>query len=126
MVLTHTEKNVRRALHWCTAHLGSLPNNIVISGGVGRNEALRGCLQNIAQDLGIKAVYPPARLCTDNGVMIAWAGVERLNKGFIDSPDSVIARPEWPLDKSGISHFPSTTGMIHKHKSKYVVSPKPS
>lgn len=28
-------------------------------------------------DYGLKLVCPPPSLCTDNGVMIAWAGVER-------------------------------------------------
>jgi len=36
-------------------------------------------------------------LCTDNGVMIAWAGAERFAMGLTDGLDFV-ARPRWPLD----------------------------
>jgi N6-L-threonylcarbamoyladenine synthase len=36
-------------------------------------------------------------LCTDNGAMIAWAGVERLRLGLADPLDAPV-RPRWPLD----------------------------
>jgi N6-L-threonylcarbamoyladenine synthase len=42
-------------------------------------------------------VLPPPRLCTDNGVMVAWAGVERLQLGLTGDP-SASARARWPLD----------------------------
>ncbi|MGH7091043.1 MAG: tRNA (adenosine(37)-N6)-threonylcarbamoyltransferase complex transferase subunit TsaD, partial [Stellaceae bacterium] len=38
-------------------------------------------------------------LCTDNGAMIAWAGIERLMRGFTDGLDFA-PRPRWPLDPS--------------------------
>jgi N6-L-threonylcarbamoyladenine synthase len=41
---------------------------------------------------------PPVRLCTDNGVMIAWAGLQRLNAGLTDTFDFK-ARPRWPLEE---------------------------
>ena len=40
---------------------------------------------------------PPPRLCTDNGAMIAWAGLERLAAGDVDGLDFA-PRPRWPLD----------------------------
>ena len=49
----------------------------VISGGVASNELIRERLQIVAQSSGLDFVCPPARLCTDNGVMVAWAGLER-------------------------------------------------
>ena len=42
-------------------------------------------------------VAPPVRLCSDNAVMVAWAGVERLRLGWSDGID-VNARPRWPLE----------------------------
>jgi N6-L-threonylcarbamoyladenine synthase len=36
-------------------------------------------------------------LCTDNGAMIAWAGLERLATGDVDDLHAP-ARPRWPLD----------------------------
>ena len=41
-------------------------------------------------------VVPPPELCTDNGAMIAWAGVERLALGLTDTLD-VSPRARWPL-----------------------------
>ena len=29
----------------------------------------------------MKLIFPPPQLCTDNGVMAAWAGIEKLNLG---------------------------------------------
>jgi N6-L-threonylcarbamoyladenine synthase len=37
------------------------------------------------------------KLCTDNGAMIAWAGLERLRLGQTDALD-FRPRPRWPLD----------------------------
>jgi len=45
-----------------------------------------------------------ARLCTDNGVMVAWAGVERLQLGALDDPTDMEVRARWPL---GVSHTPA-------------------
>jgi N6-L-threonylcarbamoyladenine synthase len=39
---------------------------------------------------------PPLRYCTDNAVMVAWAGIERLRHGAAD-PLSHNPRPRWPL-----------------------------
>ena len=42
-------------------------------------------------------VAPPPDLCTDNGAMVAWAGIERLSLGLVDTIDFG-ARARWPLD----------------------------
>jgi len=49
----------------------------------------------------LRFVAPPLVLCTDNGAMIAWAGVERLALGLTDGLD-VAARPRWPLDPAAV------------------------
>ena len=46
---------------------------------------------------GLPLVAPPQSLCTDNGAMIAWAGIERLRRGLVDDL-AAPARPRWPLD----------------------------
>ena len=71
--------------------------NIVVSGGVASNTYLRAKLQKLADDNGLMFAAPPIRFCTDNGVMIAWAGLERFRKGFV-SPLDFKPRPRWPLD----------------------------
>ena len=63
------------------------------------NAYLRGRLEEGAAAHGAQLVAPPVRLCTDNGAMIAWAGVERLRLGRIDGLD-FRPRPRWPLDPS--------------------------
>ena len=65
--------------------------------GVAANSALRQALERFCAEAGLPMVAPPPKLCTDNGAMIAWAGVERLRLGLTD-PLDVAARPRWPLD----------------------------
>jgi N6-L-threonylcarbamoyladenine synthase len=73
------------------------PSALVVAGGVGANRAIRQALQRSATEAGLRLVVPPPKLCTDNGAMIAWAGIERLSRGMTDDLD-VAARPRWPLD----------------------------
>ena len=71
---------------------------LVVSGGVAANVMLRNALENLAQKKHLQFAAPPIKLCTDNGVMIAWAGIERLRLGLTNTLD-FRARPRWPLDK---------------------------
>lgn len=82
----------RRAL----AGIGPV-NALVVAGGVAANKAVRGALEALAVKHGLDFVAPPLALCTDNAAMIAWAGMERLERGQSD-PLDVSARPRWPLD----------------------------
>ncbi|HZP20785.1 MAG TPA: tRNA (adenosine(37)-N6)-threonylcarbamoyltransferase complex transferase subunit TsaD [Bauldia sp.] len=70
---------------------------LVVAGGVAANRAIRATLGEAAATAGFAFVAPPPRLCGDNGVMIAWAGAERLALGLSDPMDAP-ARPRWPLD----------------------------
>jgi len=82
----------------CGNALGMVPNDtLVVAGGVAANIYLRGRLQG----LGVRLVAPPIRLCTDNGAMIAWAGIERLRLGLVDSLDFA-PRPRWPLEATRV------------------------
>ena len=71
--------------------------HIVVSGGVASNAYLRSKLQALADNNNLIFAAPPIRFCTDNGVMIAWAGLERFRKGYT-SPLDFKPRPRWPLD----------------------------
>ena len=70
---------------------------LVVAGGVAANRVLRQALGTLAAESGLAFVAPPGWLCTDNGAMIAWAGIERLRLVQRDGLDFA-PRPRWPLD----------------------------
>ena len=71
---------------------------LVIAGGVSANQELRRQLAEMMQSIGGEVYYPRTAFCTDNGAMIAYAGMLRLkNKEFQDL--SVSARPRWPMNE---------------------------
>ncbi len=69
---------------------------VVLAGGVASNKTVGGSLRTVAEKRGLDFVAPPLSLCTDNGAMIAWAGLEKFQKGQI-SPLDTPARPRWDL-----------------------------
>lgn len=71
---------------------------MVVAGGVAANTYLRGRLSDISAAHELFLVVPPARLCTDNAAMIAWAGLEHFLLGNVSSLD-FNPRPRWPLDE---------------------------
>ncbi len=73
--------------------------DLVVSGGVAANAYLRRHLQELADKNGLIFAAPPIKYCTDNGVMIAWAGMERALKGMYNNLDFK-PRPRWPLDEN--------------------------
>ena len=73
--------------------------DLVVSGGVAANTYLRTKLQKLAENNNLIFSAPPVRFCTDNGVMIAWAGLERFQKGYTNGLDFK-PRPRWPLDEN--------------------------
>jgi N6-L-threonylcarbamoyladenine synthase len=71
---------------------------LVVAGGVAANQAVRAALAGAAARAGVPMLAPPLRLCTDNAVMVAWAGIERLRAGLADGLDHA-PRPRWPLQE---------------------------
>ncbi|UGA54401.1 tRNA (adenosine(37)-N6)-threonylcarbamoyltransferase complex transferase subunit TsaD [Vibrio sp. VB16] len=71
---------------------------IVIAGGVSANKQLRADLGDLAKKIGGEVYYPRTEFCTDNGAMIAYAGMQRL-KNNESSDLSVKAQPRWPIDQ---------------------------
>ena len=70
---------------------------LVVAGGVAANQAIRTALEARAAGFGFRLAAPPLRLCTDNAVMVAWAGIERLRLGLTDGLEAP-PRPRWGLE----------------------------
>ncbi|HET8727315.1 MAG TPA: tRNA (adenosine(37)-N6)-threonylcarbamoyltransferase complex transferase subunit TsaD, partial [Alphaproteobacteria bacterium] len=86
----------RDALARFRATLPDRPPLMVVAGGVAANRTIGGALHVVADAAGAELIVPPPALCTDNGAMVAWAGVERLALGITSGLDAA-ARARWPL-----------------------------
>ena len=72
--------------------------DLVLAGGVGANKQLRAALNARALRDQFQVHYPPLQLCTDNGVMIAFAGALRLLAGHQDCTNAAFdVKPRWDL-----------------------------
>ncbi|KAG0192596.1 hypothetical protein DFQ28_008594 [Apophysomyces sp. BC1034] len=54
-------------------------------------------LEAVAASYNLPLVCPPPQFCTDNGVMIAWAGLERLKAGLVDDY-TITSLPKWSIE----------------------------
>lgn len=104
VAVQHLEERCERATEWALNIEPSI-EHLVVSGGVASNKYVRARLQKVAKKKGLQLVCPPPHLCTDNGVMVAWTGIEHFRAGRFDLPppadepeDAYIElRPRWPL-----------------------------
>ncbi|ABM02180.1 O-sialoglycoprotein endopeptidase [Psychromonas ingrahamii 37] len=71
---------------------------LVVAGGVSANLSLRSQLAVLMKSLGGEVFYPRNEFCTDNGAMIAYAGMQRLKAGHFEGL-GIQAKPRWPLDQ---------------------------
>ncbi len=71
---------------------------VVISGGVASNQYIRRRITYTLATHNLDTIFPSAELCTDNGAMIAWVGIEKLK---LDKTNSMYFTPKssWPLNK---------------------------
>lgn len=78
--------------------------NLVVAGGVSANKQLRETLTKELGKRGARTFFPPGRLCTDNGAMIAAAAGMRLKdaKGDLSctETDGFSIKPRWNLEES--------------------------
>ncbi|WP_313162015.1 tRNA (adenosine(37)-N6)-threonylcarbamoyltransferase complex transferase subunit TsaD [Kosakonia cowanii] len=69
---------------------------LVMAGGVSANRTLRAKLGQMMEKRHGEVFYARPEFCTDNGAMIAYAGMVRLKAGH-DVGLGVTVRPRWPL-----------------------------
>jgi len=69
---------------------------LVLAGGVSANTELRGRLEELGKKHRVNIYYPELKLCTDNGAMIAFAGLQRLEHGHSEDL-SIVVKPRWPM-----------------------------
>jgi N6-L-threonylcarbamoyladenine synthase len=114
--IAHLEQRLRYALRWCSEQQRlSIPlseegaeqppevpllSSFVVSGGVAANKAVRERLMILCKEHNLQMYTPPTRLCTDNGVMVAWAAIERLSLGHSDQAAGTEVRARWPLGRA--------------------------
>jgi N6-L-threonylcarbamoyladenine synthase len=76
-------------------------STLVVAGGVGANAQLRARLQLEVSERGGKVFFPPPDLCTDNGAMIALAGLAKLKRtresAVGEAPLAFSVHPRWSL-----------------------------
>ncbi|KAJ4848726.1 glutamated carboxypeptidase [Turnera subulata] len=104
VAVLHLEERCERAIEWARRIEPSI-EHLVVSGGVASNKYVRARLDTVVKKKNIQLVCPPPSLCTDNGVMVAWAGIEHFRVGRFDPPPPAElpvdfmydVRPRWPL-----------------------------
>jgi N6-L-threonylcarbamoyladenine synthase len=129
---SHVEDRLSRALDYVDDRNIKI-NGLVVVGGVAANKELRRRLLKLLEARriaeleelnndetiavtnveSIPLVFPPINLCTDNGVMAAWAGIEKLYLGISDAVENVEPIARWPLGS------PIEEGKIVFPKKKY-------
>jgi N6-L-threonylcarbamoyladenine synthase len=74
--------------------------DFVVCGGVAANQELRTRLSQMLSTYNMNMRVAPVKYCTDNGVMVAWTGMERYlhsNDLHNESIDDLDLRGRWPL-----------------------------
>ncbi|MEM8551336.1 MAG: tRNA (adenosine(37)-N6)-threonylcarbamoyltransferase complex transferase subunit TsaD [Pseudomonadota bacterium] len=97
-VAAHLSRAAERALTAFAALAGEAGKGLVVAGGVAANASIRSALSDVAARAGIDFIAPPMALCTDNGAMVAYAGLEGLAMGSALGQDARV-RSRWPLDE---------------------------
>ena len=78
-------------------------NRLVIAGGVSANKTLRNKLAKLMTDRKGQVYYPRLEFCTDNGAMIAYAGMIHL-KASQFAELAIEVKPRWPLSELNINN----------------------
>ncbi|KAK5109083.1 hypothetical protein LTR62_007539 [Meristemomyces frigidus] len=77
-------------------------DTLVVSGGVAANRFIKHVLRAILDTRGfghVKLMFPPIELATDNALMIAWAGIEMHEAGWLSNLEIGPLR-KWSMDST--------------------------
>lgn len=71
---------------------------VLLGGGVVQNKRLREMVSKMAEDRGAMMFVPEAKLCIDNGAMIAWTGLVMYRSGIRMTIDDTHIRQRFRTD----------------------------
>lgn len=101
-IAEHLAVRTERAILFCEKVnlIPGVQKNIVVSGGVACNDFIFNSIKVIGDKKGYNVFRPPPKVCTDNGIMIAWNGIEKVRKNCafaLISPSDI--EPKAPMGK---------------------------
>ena len=102
LAFEHLASRILLHLDSMTADQKDAISTVVVSGGVASNKFLRHVLRSILDVRGhadIELLFPPPELCTDNALMIAWAGMEMYDAGY-ENELSIQPLRKWSMDST--------------------------
>ncbi|XP_075970722.1 tRNA N6-adenosine threonylcarbamoyltransferase, mitochondrial-like [Anticarsia gemmatalis] len=124
-VAEHLVHRTHRAIMFCEKNNLITPNHrkIVVSGGVACNNFIFKSIEYLANQTGYKAYRPPPQVCTDNGVMIAWNGLEKLRKQYDAHKDICVKDidPTAPLGKNLVNQVKSANISTKVTRLKHII-----
>uniref|UniRef100_A0A1I8Q329 N(6)-L-threonylcarbamoyladenine synthase n=1 Tax=Stomoxys calcitrans TaxID=35570 RepID=A0A1I8Q329_STOCA len=80
-VSRHLMNRTQRAIEFCIEHklfASNIPKSLVVSGGVANNDVIFQDIAHLAAQYECQTFRPSKKYCSDNGVMIAWNGIEQM------------------------------------------------
>ncbi|VVT43573.1 uncharacterized protein SAPINGB_P000046 [Magnusiomyces paraingens] len=103
-VVTKSKKALENAFETGLIQTGTgRPLDFVCAGGVASNMTLRSLLVTKLQDKfppnSIKYHFPPPKWCTDNALMIGWAGIELWETARLQTDLSALPTAKWPIEE---------------------------
>ncbi len=72
-------------------------STLVVAGGVSANQSLRKKFSCLSEQ-GKQVIFPELSVCTDNGLMIAYAGLHYAMQGKFAETNSIKVQPRWSLE----------------------------
>jgi N6-L-threonylcarbamoyladenine synthase/N6-L-threonylcarbamoyladenine synthase/protein kinase Bud32 len=78
-------------------------DQVLLGGGVVRNQRLREMVGRMASDRGGKMFVPEGDLCIDNGAMIAWTGLLAHKSGSLSSVEETLINQRYRTDEVDVT-----------------------